>query len=481
MSYAPITARPESDARVDSADVTAMDLAGRGPLLLLIGSGLAWLLISGVFGLITSIQLHSPQFLSAYSWLTHGRAEAMRETAFVYGWAANAGLAIALWVLGRLGGNPLRGLNWAFIGAGFWNIGLTAGIIGIATGYMTSFSLFQLPRFIQPLMVVAYCAVAVPGVLAWMGRRTSITFAAQWYAVAALFLFPWLSSLAQLVLLWSPMRGVAQSVGASWYAQGVTSVWLAPLALAAAYYLVPKVSGRVLPTYDFARLGFWTLIAIGSWAGARTLIGGPVPAWIATTSIVATVVLLIHYVIVLLNLRVVWGVRGTTASFVRFGLVAYVFAGVLDAITSFRGVAVSTQFTFFASAIQQLGLYGGVSMMFFAAIYYMVPRLTGTAWDSMGLTIGHRVLAPLAFVGFAVALSVAGWTQGDDLLAPKTTFGDIFDHVRLPLLLASGAQLALLAANMLLMVNFVQTIRHAVLADVVALNPVRSSGEVSAT
>jgi cytochrome c oxidase cbb3-type subunit 1 len=305
-----------------------------------------------------------------------------------------------------------------------------------------------------------------------MGRKTAVAYAAQWYAVAALFLFPWFSSVTQLVLLWSPLRGVAQNVAAAWYAQAVWSLWLAPLALATAYYLVPKLSGRVLPLYEFARLGFWVLLGAGSWTGARALVGGPVPAWLVTLSIMASVLLMAHFVILVLNLRVIFGVRGTAASFLKFGLIAYVLGGVLDLLTAFRGVAVGTQFTLFGAGLWQLAMYGAVSMIFFAAIYTMVPRLTGNRWASMGLTLGHRVLAPLGLAGLVVALSVAGWTQGADLLNAKTPFGDIFDHVKLPLLFASAAQIVLLSANMLLLVNFLQTIRVAVVEDVTARSPI---------
>jgi cytochrome c oxidase cbb3-type subunit 1 len=439
-----------------------------------------WLVVSGVLALITSIQLHSPHFLAQYSFLTYGRAEAMRETAFVYGWATNAGLAIALWILGRLGGTPLRALNWAFAGATFWNLGVLAGLIGIAVGDLTSFSLFQLPRYVQPLLVVAYGAIAISGILAWMGRRTDGTFAAQWYAVAALFLFPWLSSIAQYVLLWAPSRGVAQNVAASWYAQGAWTLWLAPLALAAAYYLVPKLSGRVLPNYDAAPLGFWSLIFVGAWTGGRHFIGGPVPAWIVTVAVVASMVLLVHYAIVAMNLRAALRVRGTAAGFIRFGVIAYLLAGLLDALTAFRGVAVDTQFTFFTVALEQLALYGGVSMIFFGAIYFMVPRLTGNAWASVGLTVGHRVMVTVGVLLLVVTLAVAGWSQGTDLLNAKTPFSDIIDHAKLPLLILSGAQLVLLGANILLLVNFLQSSSASVVADVVALSPIRES-EVSAT
>jgi cytochrome c oxidase cbb3-type subunit I len=389
--------------------------------------------------------------------LTFGRVSALRETAFIYGWAANAGLAIALWILGRLGGYPLRGLNWTVIGTLFWNLGVTAGLVGIAIGDMTSFSLLQLPRYVQPLLVFAYAAIAMSGVLAWSGRKMDTTFAAQWYAVAALFLFPWMLCAAQAVLLWWPVRGTVQAIAAGWYAQAAWSLWLAPLALAGAYYILPKVAGRVVPTYESAPLGFWTLIFVGAWTGGRNLIGGPVPAWIATIAVVAAALQLFHYLVVALNFRLAFRSGGTALKFIRVGVIAYLLVGALQFLTSFRAVAVETQFTFLSTAIEQLGIYGGISMMFFGAIYYMVPRLTGTAWASSGLTSGHRIL-----VGFGVAVSVvtfavAGLTQGDDLLNARISISHIFQNIRLSLLLNTGAQLVLVGSNLLFLVNFVRT------------------------
>ena len=440
-----------------SAEVTTTDTQARWPLLLLLGSGLVWLVVSGILALITSIQLHSPAFLADIEWLTFGRAQALRETAFVYGWAANAGLGVALWVLGRLGGYPLRGMNWAVVGTLFWNLGVTAGLIGIAAGDMTSFSLLQLPRYVQPLLAFAYAAIAIPGVLAWHGRRTEGTFASQWYAVAALFLFPWMLIAAQAVLLWMPVRGAVQAIAAGWYAQGAWTLWLAPLGLAGAYYIAPKVAGRVLPTYESAPLGFWTLIFVGAWTGGRHLIGGPVPAWVATMAVVAAGLLAFHYLVIALNFRILFRAGGNAVKFLRVGVVAYLLVGALELLTSFRGIAVQTQFTFLATAIEQLGLYGGITMMLFGGIYYMVPRVTGNAWASSGLVAGHRVLVIAGVVLLVVTLAVAGGSQSADLLDPKVGLGDIFGRVRLSLLISTGAQLMLLAANLLLLVNFCRT------------------------
>lgn len=446
-----------SPTNAAAAEVTAIDTHARWPLLLLIGSALVWLVVSGVFALISAIQLHSPAFFSECAWFTHGRMKALHETAFVYGWAASAGLAIALWILGRLGGHSLRALNWVVVGSVFWNLGVTAGLVGIATGDMTSFALLQLPRYVQPLMVFAYAAIAISGVLAWSGRKRAGTFASQWYAVAALFLFPWLLTAAQVVLLWSPVRGVVQSIGAAWYAQGVLSLWLVPLALAGAYYVVPKVAGRALPSYKAAPLSFWTLILVGTWTGGRQLIGGPVPAWIPTIAVVGGALLLFHYVVVALNFRIAIGAEGTAIRFMSFGLVAYLVNGLLEIISSFRGAAIHTQFTFFATGLEQLALYGAVSMLFFGAIYHMVPRVAGRVWVSRALTAGHTVAVMTGVVVAVAALMVAGSTQSELLLKPAVTFASIFSQVRFALLMNTAAQFLLLGANLLLLVNFART------------------------
>lgn len=441
-----------------SPEVTAIDTHARCPLLILIASALAWLIVSGVLALIASVQVHTPSFLTDCVALTYGHVQALQETAFVYGWLANAGIALGLWLLARLGGESLRAGNWIVVGALFWNLALTVGLIGIAVGDAAGFSLLQLPRYVQPLMLVAFGAIAIAGVLAWSDRRVETTFASQWYVFAALFLFPWIFSVAQVTLLWVPVRGVIQAITAGWFAQSAFTLWLAPLALAGAYYVVPKVTGRVLPSYQFASLGFWTLAVIGPWTGGRHLIGGPVPAWISTMAIVSCSLLVFHYFVVALNLRGAFGGGGVALRLISFGLLAYVFGGLINAVSAMRLIAQVTQFTFFDQAEQQLALYGAVSMMIFGTLYFSLPRLTGKAWASGGLVAGHSLLAIVGVLLLVSTLAGAGWVQGHALLDPKITFVQIAAATRPWLLGATVAQGILLFANLLLAINFLRTV-----------------------
>jgi cytochrome c oxidase cbb3-type subunit 1 len=431
---------------------------GRVPLLFLLGSGVLWLVLAAVLALISSIQLHSPEFLADCALLTYGRAQALAETAFVYGWIGNAGLALTLWILCRLSGEPLRASNWAGTGAFFWNAGIAIGMAGIATGGATALPMLELPPYVQPLLFAAYASVALAGVAAWTGRRREFMFASHWYAVAALFFFPWLFSVAQVMLLWFPVHGVLQAIVAGWYAQGLWTLWIAPLSLAGAYYVVPRVAGRVLPAYDSAVFGFWCLLLVGGWTGGRHLIGGPVPAWISSVAIGAAYILLFHYIVVALNLRAGFAGGGISLRFISFGVAAYALGGLLDAVTAVRGVAVITQFTHFDEAQRQFALQGGATMMLFGTLYFALPRIVGRPWASRGLVRGHLALSALGILLLAACLGAAGWVQGWALNDPKTAFSDIAGLTRDWLLGATGARALLLFADILLAVNFFRTL-----------------------
>jgi cytochrome c oxidase cbb3-type subunit 1 len=434
--------------------VSEIDTSARLPLSVLFGFALLWLVVSGGLALLNLAQTLAPWVAADCAWLTYGRTHALQESAAVYGWGANVGFGVALWLLGRLGGSPLRSLNWVTVGALFWNAGVALGLIGISLGDGTWVPWLHLPRSVLPLLLVAFSAIAFPGVLAWTGRAHKAMFAAQWYAVAALFLFPWLFSAAQVMLLWLPLRGVVQAVAAAWYAQGAWSLWLAPLALAAAYYLVPKISGRALPAYDFAGVAFWTLLVVGGWTAGRHLVGGPVPAWIASLGIVASTLLLFHYLVVLLNLRGAFRGGSVPLRFVAFGVGAYVLGGVADAATALRTIAQTTQFTWVTQAQTQLALTGAFSMVMLGAVYFLVPRIANQPWPSLALIRAHYAASVIGVGALVLGLAVAGVEQGLALADPKLNFADIALRARSWLLIAVAGQAVLLIGNAVLAVHF---------------------------
>lgn len=441
-----------------STEVSEVDSTARFALSLLIAFALFWLVVSGALALTNLVQTFTPSFLAGCPVMTYGRVRGYAESTLIYGWVANSGFAVALWILGRLGGSPLRSLNWTVVGTVFWNLALVVGLIGIGSGDGSSLPLLRIPRYVQPLLLVAFAAIATPGVLAWTGRRHKMSFAAQWYAVAALFIFPWLFSAGQVMLEWLPLRGVLQAIASGWFVQAMFNLWIAPLALAAGYYLVPKITGRLVPTYDFAGLSFWTLIVVGAWTGGRHLIGGPVPAWIATIAIVSCPLLAFHYLVTIVNFRGVFGQGGVVLRFVAFGILAYVIGGFSDSVTSLRGVAEVTQFTWIETARTQLALLGAYSMIIFGAIYFMVPRVANQPWRSTSLVRAHFAAQVLGVLVLLLGLVAAGIVQGKGLADASLGFSDIASRVRPWLLIATAGQALLLVGNLVIAFHFIRLV-----------------------
>ena len=435
------------------AEYSPIDRASSVPLILLLRSGVAWLALSGVLGLVAAAQLISPHFLDSWSFTTYGRVTALAETSFVYGWLANAGVALALWSLGRLSGEPLRGQGWALGGWLFWNLGVLAALVGIVHGDSTGFTLLGLPRYVHLVLLFSYAALAVPGILAWSGRQRKISYASQWYAVAALFLFPWILSVVHVTLFAWPARGVLQPIIAGWYAQCAWTLWIAPLVLSVAYFVVPKETGKVLPSYEFASLGFWTLIFVGGLTGGRHLIGGPVPAWIPALAVVSCALLLFHTFIVFLNLRGAVFARGVASRLISIGLAAYILGALVDAVTSFHSVAEHTQFTYFDTLQQQLALYAGASTVLFGGIYFALPRITGNLWTSAGLVRAHVGATVVGLLLLLISLGGAYYVQSQGLLDAKVSFATITAQTRPWLLGAFYGQAILLVGNIALLVN----------------------------
>ncbi len=140
------TTNPEvsADVEVTTSDVdrverALIDASTRLPVLVFYTSAIAWLLLATFLGILTSFQLHSPNFLSGWSFLTWGRVHPAHLNALIYGWGSMAGMGTAIWLMARLCRTTLRHPLLLIAGAAFWNLGVLLGIGAILAGATTSY------------------------------------------------------------------------------------------------------------------------------------------------------------------------------------------------------------------------------------------------------------------------------------------------------------------------------------------------------
>ena len=412
-------------APAGEGDHAAVDLSVRAPVLLFFGSSVLWLLLAGAFGTLAALKLNVPGFLTEFGWLTIGRLYPIATSAFAYGWAASAGIGAALWLMGRLTGVPLRFFGLTLAAWLLWNLGLCLGVFGVMYGHGTSFDGLEFPRYASPVLFTAFVLLAVQVFIMFRFRQQDALYISQWYILAAFLWFPWSYATANLLIFMAPVQAPAQAVIGAWYAQGFLSTFFVPLALAIAYYIVPKALGQRIRRYGLAKFGFWTWLVFAGWSGAYPLIDGPIPAWMSSLAIVSTLLTLLPLFAVWANFSETLqgrygGLRHSPSlRFVTVAVWLFLAAGLLAVPASFRAINEIVHFTLAAEAQKQLIMYGVVSLALFGAMYYIVPRLLGVEWEAASLIRAHFwftvVGIGLSYVGYLLG----GLIQGLGLNDPK--------------------------------------------------------------
>src|SRR5207237_1255427 len=91
--------------------------------------------------------------------LTWGRTRPAQMNVMVYGWASNAGIGTAIWIMARLCRTTLRRPLVLVAGGGFWNFGVLLGVGGIFVGQRTGYPVVEFPLYYTIVLFVAYTLI----------------------------------------------------------------------------------------------------------------------------------------------------------------------------------------------------------------------------------------------------------------------------------------------------------------------------------
>jgi len=419
---------PASTVEVSRAELASRvkaDRSSAGPTLLCLSLAVAWLVLGSLAGLTASLKMHWPDWLTGPEWLTFGRIRPAHLNMVIYGWSSLAGVGIALWLIPRLLKTELVGGWYAYVGALVWSLGVFIGVLSILAGYSTGLEWLEFPLFPACFLVVGGALMGVPLILTLRNRKVQHLYVSVWYLGAALIWFPLLYAVANAPGI---HFGVEQATMNWWFGHNVLGLWFTPLGLAAAYYFIPKVLGTPIYSYNLSLLGFWSLAFFYSQVGGHHLIGGPVPTWLVTLSIVQSVMMIIPVFAVAVNqhMTVLGHFRALqfspTLRFIVLGAMMYTLASVQGSIEALRSVNTITHFTHFTIAHAHLGLYGFFAMVMFGSIYFVMPRVIGHEWPYAPMISLHFWLVLGGFAIYFVALSIGGWLQGLAMLDAKQPF-----------------------------------------------------------
>lgn len=413
------------------AERAEIDRSTRYPVMFFFTSAAAWLLVTTVLGFFSSLKLSVPGLWNECEFMAYGRLFPAHMNALVYGWAMQAGIGVAIWLMARLTRNPLRYGTPILVAGHLWNAVVGIAVLSVWFGFGRSIPLLDFPKWIWPLLAFSYLLMVVWVIPMFRARRDSLVYISEQYLVGAAVWFPWIFITANILI----NKGTSPTMGAgvnAWYITNLIYFWMAPLSLAVAYYIVPKISGRPIYSYPLASVTFWLLAFLAGWTGFSRFMGGPFPAWMSAVSGTAAIFIVLAIFATVVNLMLT--LKGASKlwefspslRFTVFGMLLLGLYAVLSALSSTFTFGQDLQFSHFVVGLDTLAFYGFFSMTIFGAIYFIVPRITGAEWPSGDRIRTHFWFSTYGIITIVVLMLVGGIAQGGNLAVWDQAFSTSF-------------------------------------------------------
>jgi cytochrome c oxidase cbb3-type subunit 1 len=456
---------PEFTPKQELISRVQVDRSAEWVVTLFWASGIFWLFIATIAGLISSIKLHSPDFLGGIEWLTFGRIRPVHWDTAVYGFGGNMAVGTLLWLQARLCHTKVPFPVLLMAGGAIFNFGILLGSIGVFLGQSTGVETLEFPLYAMPFLVVPYVFVVIANFRMYFRRKTTHTYVSQWYLMAVTIWFPVLVLSAEACTNLGAVDGVAQAIANWWYGHNVVGLFATPTGIAAAYYLIPKVIGKPIHSYHLSLLGFWSNAIFYNWAGTHHLTGGPLPAWTITIGVVGSMMMFIPVITIGINHHMT--MLGSfhhlktspTLRFAVMGSMIYTLSSFQGSLESLRSHQEITHFTHYTIGHVHFGMYGFFAPLMFAMVYYAMPRLTGNEWSSARLIRIHFWCTLFGTLLYAGAMCYAGVMQGRMMNDAAIPFLNIVAFTKPWLILRTIAGLILLTGTLAFIVNFARIVR----------------------
>jgi len=383
-------------------------------------SSAVWLCVATIFGLISAIQLFAPDAIRNIPWLVFGRTRPVHTNSVLFGFVPMGLVGAGLYTVPTLLRTRLYGERLANLAMWLWNAALLGAMLTLPAGqtqgreYTEWIFPVKLP-FFASLLLLLYSMVNTV-----LRRHEKVLYASVWYLTGAVL---WTAMLYPLGnVMWHPrtgaLTGTVDAIWAWWYGHNIFGLFLTPLAIGMAYYIIPRIARAPLYSHTLSLIGFWTLLAIYTHIGTHHLLQAPVPTWLKTISVVDSIAMLVPVLTALVNLwlttkgRLGNFTQSASGKFVFTGLVWYLITCVQGPMQSLPSVQTYTHFNNWVighAHIATLGFSGFISL---GAVWYVLPLATKRRLYSENLVNLQFWLILVGITGFFVVLTTAGLIQG---------------------------------------------------------------------
>ena len=421
-------------------------------------SSAAWFVVGALEGLTDATHLSAPELLGNIAWIVFGRVRPMHTTTMIFGFVGSSLLGCAYYMVPALLRTPLYSERLGKLSLWVWNLSIALGSITLAMGYSQG---REYAEWIWPAdigILAAFAMVFVNCLQTTLRREEKVLYVSVWYVFAGL-IFTWLIYFFGNAV-WNPstgaISGMPDAILAWFYGHGIVGLFLTPMAVAIAYYVVPNVCRTPLYSHTLSLVGFWSILLIYNHIGTHHLLQTPVPTWLKVMAVSGSIAMLIPVMTVLVNLWLTMRGRlgyihaDTGGKYVMAGLLWYIMTCLQGPLQALPVVQRITHLNNWVIAHSHMGVFGFSGMIALGGLYYILPRVTGRSIHNSRLADVQYWLLLFGMAGFFLVLTAAGLIQGNSWLNGETVYRTVpmlhpyfVTRTALGILLASGAVMGL--------------------------------------
>ncbi len=387
-------------------------------------SAALWFPFLTLFGLILAIKFFEPGFLGNAAWDSFGRVRPAHVNGVLFGFVSSGLIGAMFYVIPRLCKAPLRKANLAKWAAVLWNVNLLIGIIGILFGFGPWFSsqgreYAELPWINDVFVEIALLTITYIVFNNIIHRAEKKMFSSLWYYGVTFLAFPVVYFIGNV--MWRPpmgaLNGTVDSIFNWYYGHNVLAFWFTTMGVGSMYFFIARLLKRPIYSHLLSLVTFFTLALWYTGVGGHHLLQAPIPDWLKTSAVIMTGLMVVPVFAfitnILLTLRGSWNkvFQNVPLAFVVFAVLAYTlgsFQGSLQGMPSTNAFLHFSQWPVGHSHLTILGAFGFLSV---AAIYYVLPRITGFKIYSKRIMSFNFWLAMIGFAIFFIGMSGAGLQQ----------------------------------------------------------------------
>ncbi|ALC17075.1 cbb3-type cytochrome oxidase, subunit 1 [Desulfuromonas soudanensis] len=381
-----------------------------------------WGLVAVLVGVIVSFQMVLPE-LNFPPYLTFGRLRPIHTNAGIYGWGVGTIFAMFLYIVQRLCRVPLWSDKLATFQLWFFNITIAASAVTLLLGYTTSKEYHEMEWPIDVMVVILWVAFSINIIMTIVKRKEEQMYISLWYmlasivGVAILYLVNSAAVPVSLFKSYSAFAGTNDANVQWWFGHNAVAMALTAPPLAMFYYFLPKSTGVPIYSHRLSIISFWSLIFMYLWTGAHHLLWTPVPDWIQTLAMAFSVMLIAPswgsvfngY----LSMNGQWHQmrENYLVKFLILGITFYGLQTLQGPMQAIRSFSAFIHYTDWIPGHIHMGTLGWVSLIAFAGIYYLLPRIYGREVYSIPLANLHFWLVLIGQLIYSVSLWIAGVQQ----------------------------------------------------------------------